>query len=64
MNRRWKSIFMVLLVTLMLVAVTGTAMAYKKNHYTKNLQYTCQWGASEVYSLGPQQCIGNFSMYQ
>lgn len=64
MNRRWKNILTVFLVVLMLVLVTGTAMAYKKNHYTQTWQYTCQWGASEVFSLGPQQCIGNFSMYQ
>ncbi len=69
MNRRWKNVLIVFLVMLMLLAITGTAVAHKNhnnnlyNNGQNNGAYLCQWTAYDVYAVKPN-CIGNFSMYQ
>ncbi len=69
MNRRWKNVLIVFLVMLMLLAITGTAVAHKnhnnwqlEDYYGANNGAYCQWTAYDVYAVKPN-CIGNFSMY-
>ena len=64
MNRRWKSILIILLVVLMLVAITSVAVAGRLKNGNQKFLYTCyDWAALEPSSpqghrIGNGMCSG------
>ena len=60
MNRKWKSILIVLLVVLMLVLMTGGVVAERIKEGSQVTQYRCyRWAAIEPVAENPITYIGN-----